>query len=52
MKKQLTKKPLHLSRETLRQLSDKDLTSVPGGGASAPSCKPTVPSQCDPPIPE
>jgi hypothetical protein len=37
MKKTVTRKPLHLDRETIRQITERELTNVPGGG-NAGSC--------------
>jgi len=44
MKKQITSK-LHLSKETLRHLSDRDLRGVVGGVTQ--TCPPTGPSDCE-----
>lgn len=44
MKKQITSK-LHLNKETLRHLSDRDLRTVVGGVTT--SCPPTAPSNCE-----
>lgn len=45
MKKQITSK-LHLSKETLRHLSDRDLKGAVGGVITA-LCPPTGPSNCE-----
>ncbi|HEV7237615.1 MAG TPA: class I lanthipeptide [Thermoanaerobaculia bacterium] len=44
MKKQITSK-LHLNKETLRNLSDRDLKGVVGGVTQ--HCPPTGPSDCE-----
>jgi hypothetical protein len=48
MKKQIASR-LHLSKETLRHLSDRDLKGAVGGITAACSahCTPTGPSDCD-----
>jgi hypothetical protein len=45
MKKQITSK-LHLNKETLRNLSDRDLKGVVGGIVTE-TCPPTAPSNCE-----
>jgi hypothetical protein len=50
MKKISPKKPLRLDRETLRQISNRELNSVPGGG-NVQSCF-RGNSECDPDFPE
>jgi hypothetical protein len=46
MKKQITSK-LHLNKETLRNLSDRDLSGVVGGLPTQLHCPPTGPSNCE-----